>query len=341
MKLATYKDGSRDGQLIVVSRDLTTAHYATGIANRLQQVLDDWNFHSPQLQDLYDLLNRVADGTASASKARHAFPFDPQQCMAPLPRAYQWADGSAYINHVELVRQARGAQVPASFYTDPLMYQGGSDDFLGPCDAVVCVSEADGIDFEAELAVITGDVRMGASPAQALDGIRLVMLANDVSLRKLIPAELAKGFGFLQSKPATAFSPVAVTLDELGAAWDQGRLHLTLQSTWNGRKVGLCEAGPEMTFHFGQLIAHLCKTRNVRAGAIIGSGTVSNKDWSHGYSCIAEKCAIETIQDGQPATEFMKYGDTIRIEMKGLDGQSLFGAIEQEIVPLEKTATTR
>ena len=341
MKLATYKDGSRDGQLIVVSRDLTTAHYATGIANRLQQVLDDWNFISPQLQDLYDALNRVADGTSSASKARHAFPFDPKQCMAPLPRAYQWADGSAYINHVELVRQARGAQVPASFYTDPLMYQGGSDDFLGPCDAVVCVSEADGIDFEAELAVITGDVRMGATPAQALDGIRLVMLANDVSLRQLIPAELAKGFGFLQGKPATAFSPVAVTLDELGAAWDQGRLHLTLQSTWNGRKVGLCEAGPEMTFHFGQLIAHLCKTRNVRAGAIIGSGTVSNKDWSHGYSCIAEKRAIETIQDGQPGTEFMKYGDTIRIEMKGLDGQSLFGAIEQEIVPLEKTATTR
>ncbi|MDO8251453.1 MAG: fumarylacetoacetate hydrolase family protein, partial [Rhodoferax sp.] len=248
-------------------------------------------------------------------------------------------------NHVELVRKARGAEVPASFYTDPLMYQGGSDDFVGPCDDVVCASEAFGIDFEAEVAVITGDVRMGATPEQALDGIRLLMLANDVSLRNLIPAELAKGFGFLQSKPATAFSPVAVTLDELAfngdSAWDKGRVHLTLQSTWNGRKVGMCEAGAEMTFHFGQLIAHLCKTRNVRAGAIIGSGTVSNKDWSHGYSCIAEKRAIETIQDGKPLTEFMKYGDTIRIEMKGRDGQSLFGAIEQEIVPLEEAVTTR
>jgi fumarylacetoacetate (FAA) hydrolase len=332
MKLATYKDGSRDGQLVVVSRDLSTAHYATGIANRLQQVLDDWNFYSPQLQDLYFLLN--------GGKTRHAFPFDPKRCMAPLPRAYQWADGSAYINHVELVRKARGADVPASFYTDPLMYQGGSDDFLGPCDDVVCSSEAFGIDFEAEVAVITGDVRMGASPEQALDGIRLVMLGNDVSLRNLIPAELAKGFGFVQGKPATAFSPVAVTLDEFASsgdnAWDKGRLNLTLQSTWNGRKVGMCEAGPEMTFHFGQLISHLCKTRNVRAGSIIGSGTVSNKDWSHGYSCIAEKRAIETLQDGKPATEFMKYGDTIRIEMKGRDGQSVFGAIEQEIVPVDE-----
>ncbi|MDO8700014.1 MAG: fumarylacetoacetate hydrolase family protein [Rhodoferax sp.] len=332
MKLATYKDGSRDGQLVVVSRDLSTAHYATGIASTMQQVLDDWNFISPQLQDLYETLNRAAEGSSSASRARHAFPFDPKQCMAPLPRAYQWADGSAYINHVELVRKARDSEVPASFYTDPLMYQGGSDDFIGPCDDVVCASEAFGIDFEAEVAVITGDVRMGATPEQALDGIRLVMLANDVSLRNLIPAELAKGFGFLQSKPATAFSPVAVTLDELGESWDKGRLHLTLQSTWNGRKVGMCDAGPEMTFHFGQLIAHICKTRNVRAGSIIGSGTVSNKDWTHGYSCIAEKRAIETIQDGKPATEFMKYGDTIRLEMKGRDGLSMFGTIEQEIV---------
>ena len=331
MKLATYKDGSRDGQLVVVSRDLATAHYATGVANKLQQVLDDWNFMSPQLQDLSDTLN--------SGRARHAFPFDARQCMAPLPRAYQWADGSAYLNHVELVRKARGAEVPASFYTDPLMYQGGSDDFLGPCDNIVCANEAFGIDFEAEVAVITGDVRMGVSPEQALDGIRLLMLANDVSLRNLIPAELGKGFGFVQSKPATAFSPVAVTLDELifngVSAWDKGRLNLTLQSTWNGRKVGLCEAGPEMTFHFGQLIAHLCKTRHVRAGSIMGSGTVSNKDWSHGYSCIAEKRAIETIQDGKPLTEFMKYGDTIRIEMKGGDGLSVFGAIEQEVVPLD------
>ena len=332
MKLATIKDGSRDGQLLVVSRDLSTAHYATGIADRLQQVLDDWNFLSPQLQDLYD--------TLCQGKARHAFAFDPRQCLAPLPRAYQWADGSAYINHVELVRAARNAEVPPSFYTDPLMYQGGSDDFLGPCDTVVCRSEEFGIDFEAELAVVTADVPMGATPERALDGIRLVMLANDVSLRNLIPNELAKGFGFFQSKPATAFSPVAVTLDELGGAWDKGRLHLTLQSTWNGRKVGMCDAGPEMTFHFGQLIAHICKTRNVRAGSIVGSGTVSNKgvtangrtEWPKGYSCIAEKRAIETIQDGKPSTDFMKFGDTIRIEMKGRDGQSIFGAIDQQIV---------
>ena len=327
MKLATYKDGSRDGQLVVVSRDLSTAHYATGIASKLQEVLDDWNFMSPQLQDLYETLNN--------GKARHAFPFEPAQCMAPLPRAYQWADGSAFINHVELVRAARKSEVPETFYTDPLMYQGGSDDFIGPRDDVVVASEAFGIDFEAEIAVVTADVGMGTTPDQAIDGIRLVMLANDVSLRNLIPAELAKGFGFFQSKPATAFSPVAVTIDELGDAWQGGRLHMTLQSTWNGRKVGMCEAGPEMTFHFGQLIAHICKTRNVRAGSVIGSGTVSNKDWTHGYSCIAEKRAIETIEGGKPVTEFMKFGDTIRIEAKGKDGQSVFGAIEQKVAALQ------
>ena len=331
MKLATYKDGSRDGQLVVVSRDLSSAHYATAIADRMQQVLDDWNFLSPQLQDLSDSLN--------FGKARHAFPFDPRQCMAPLPRAYQWADGSAYLNHVELVRAARKATVPESFYTDPLMYQGVSDDMLGPCDDVVCTSADFGIDFEAEVVVVTGDVPMGSSPERALEAIRLVALANDVSLRNLIPDELAKGFGFVQSKPATAFSPVAVTLDELGESWDKGRLHLTLQSTWNGRKVGMCEAGAEMTFHFGQLIAHLCRTRNVRAGSIVGAGTVSNKgvevngrmEWPKGYSCIAEKRAIETIQDGQPSTAYMKFGDTIRIEVKGRDGQSVFGAIDQQI----------
>ena len=220
------------------------------------------------------------------------------------------------------------------------MYQGGSDDFIGPCDDVVVPSEAMGIDFEAEIAVITGDVKMGTTADQALDGIRLVMIANDVSLRNLIPAELAKGFGFFQSKPATAFGPVAVTLDELGDAWDHGRVNLTVQSTWNGRKVGMCDAGPEMTFHFGQLIAHVAKTRNLRAGSIIGSGTVSNKgvtdangrtEWPKGYSCIAEKRCIETIQDGKPSTEFMKFGDTIRIEIKGKDGASIFGAIDQSI----------
>lgn len=331
MKLATYKDGSRDGQLVVVSRDLSTAHYATGIAARLQQVLDDWNFLSPQLQDLYETLNQ--------GKARHAFPFDPAQCMAPLPRAYQWADGSAYINHVELVRLARNSTVPENYYTEPLMYQGGSDDFLGPREDAPFPTEDWGIDFEAEVAVVTGDVPMGSSPEQALDGIRLLMLANDWSLRHLIPDELAKGFGFFQSKPATAFSPVAVTPDELGDAWQGGKVHLTLQSQWNGRTVGMCEAGQEMTFHFGQLIAHICKTRNVRAGSIVGSGTVSNravekdgkKEWVKGYSCIAEKRAIETIQDGKPATDYMKFGDSIRIEMKGKDGQSVFGAIEQKV----------
>ena len=335
MKLATYKDGSRDGQLVVVSRDLTTAHYASGIATKLQQVLDDWNFLSPQLQDLSQTLNQ--------GKARHAFPFDPKLCMAPLPRAYQWADGSAYMNHVELVRASRNSEVPANFYEDPLMYQGGSDDFLGPCDPVVCPSTDYGIDFEAEVAVITGDVPMQVSPEQALDSIRLVMIANDVSLRRLIPNELAKNFGFLQGKPATAFSPVAVTLDELGDAWEQGRLHLSMRVDWNGKRVGMCEAGPEMTFHFGQLIAHLCKTRNVRAGSIIGSGTVSNKavevdgrkDWPKGYSCIAEKRAIETILDGKASTDFMQFGDTVRIEMKGRDGQSVFGAIDQTIAPLK------
>ena len=336
MKLATYKDGSRDGQLVVVSRDLSTAHYATGIANKMQQALDDWGFIAPQLVDLYETLNQ--------GKARHAFPFDPAMCMAPLPRAYQWADGSAYINHVELVRAARDALVPESFYKDPLMYQGGSDDFIGAQDDVLCASEDFGIDFEAEITVITADVPMQSTPDEALEGIRLVMLANDVSLRNLIANELGKGFGFLQSKPATAFSPVAVTLDELGDAWENGRLNLTVQSTWNGRKVGMCEAGPEMTFHFGQLIAHICKTRNVRAGSVVGSGTVSNqgvevkgkKEWPKGYSCIAEKRAIETILDGKPSTEFMKYGDTIRIEAKGTDGQSVFGAIDQKIAPLQK-----
>jgi len=331
MKLATYKDGSRDGQLVVVSHDLATGHYASGIATRLQQVLDDWNFLSPQLEDLATSLDH--------GKARHAFPFEPGRCMAPLPRAYQWADGSAFVNHVELVRRARNAEMPATFWTDPLMYQGGSDDFIGPNDDILAASEDWGIDFEAEVAVITGDVAMGTSAEAAIESIRLVMLANDVSLRNLIPAELAKGFGFFQSKPATAFSPVAVTPDELGEAWQGGRVHLTLQSSWNGRKVGMCDAGEEMTFHFGELIAHIAKTRNVRAGSIVGSGTVSNKgvekggrmEWPKGYSCIAEKRCIETIQDGQPSTEFMKYGDTIRIEMKGRDGQSVFGAIDQEV----------
>ncbi|HOX88288.1 MAG TPA: fumarylacetoacetate hydrolase family protein [Burkholderiaceae bacterium] len=326
MKLATLKDGSRDGQLIVVSRDLTTAHLATGIAGRLQAVLDDWSFLAPQLEDLYSTLNE--------GRARHAFAFDARRCMAPLPRAYQWADGSAYVNHVELVRKARGAEMPASFWTDPLMYQGGSDDLLGPCDDIVCPSEDHGIDFEGEVAVITGDVAMGAGPAQAAAGIRLLMLVNDVSLRNLIPAELAKGFGFFQSKPATAFSPVAVTPDELGESWRGAKLHRPLMVHWNGRKVGEPDAGADMTFDFGQLVAHICKTRNVRAGSIVGSGTVSNLERSRGYACIAEQRSLETIEHGAPRTEFMRYGDTVRIEMLDERGASIFGAIEQRVAPL-------
>ena len=334
MTLATYKDGTRDGQLVVVSKDLSQAHYASHIASKMQQVLDDWNFISPQLEDLYQTLN--------SGRARHCFPFDTKMCMAPLPRAYQWADGSAYINHVELVRAARHAEVPESFYTDPLIYQGGSDDFIGPNDPVRCPSEEHGIDFEGELAVVTSDVSMQTDAIDAVSSVRLIMLANDVSLRNLIPQELSKGFGFFQSKPATAFSPVAVTPDELGDAWKKGRVHLTLTCTWNGRRVGMCEAGPEMTFGFGELIAHAAKTRNIRAGSVFGSGTISNKavekngkkDWPKGYSCIAEKRAMESILNGEPSTPFMSYGDTVRIEMKGLDGQSVFGAIDQRIAPL-------
>ena len=326
MKLATYHDGSRDGQLVVVSRDLATAHYASGIATRLQQVLDDWNFLSPQLQELSQTLNH--------GKARHAFAFEPRQCMAPLPRAYQWADGSVYLNHVALVREACGAAMPERMTTEPLMYQGASDDFCGPCDDIVCVSEDHGIDFGGELAVITGDVPMGTPADDALEGVRLLMLANGVSLRHLMAAEGANGFGFVQGKPTTAFGPVAVTPDELGAAWQGGRVHLNLECVWNGKRVGLCDAGEDMRFHFGQLIAHRAKTRNVRAGSIVGSGVVSNPDSSRGHACIAEKRALETIASGTPKTAFMNFGDTVRMEMKGLDGTSVFGAIEQRVVQL-------
>jgi fumarylacetoacetate (FAA) hydrolase len=328
MKLATLRDGSRDGQLIVVSRDLTQAHLASAIAGRLQQVLDDWSFLAPQLADLYQTLNE--------GRARHAFAFDPRQCMAPLPRAYQWADGSAYVNHVELVRKARGAEMPESFWTDPLMYQGGSDDLLGPCDDIVCPNEDWGIDFEAEVAVVVDDVPMGTGADEAGGHIRLLMLANDVSLRNLIPAELAKGFGFFQSKPATAFSPVAVTPEELGQAWDGQRLHGPLLVHRNGVQVGCADAGVDMVFGFPQLIAHICKTRNARAGSIVGSGTVSNKDPAKGHSCIAEQRAREMIACGAASTPFMKYGETVRIEMFDALGASIFGAIEQQVAPPPK-----
>jgi len=322
MKLATLKDGTRDGQLMVVSRDLKTAQLADGIARTLQRALDDWTFISPQLDAIYQELNRGG--------GRRSFDFEPQNCMAPLPRAFQWADGSAYVNHVELVRKARGAELPASFLDEPLMYQGGSDDFLGPNDDIVLAHEEWGIDFEAEVCVITDDVPMGATADQAHQRIRLLMLANDVSLRNLIPEELAKGFGFLQSKPATSFSPVAVTPDELGDAWKGGKVHLPLLSTWNEKVVGKPHAGVDMVFNFPQLIAHLAKSRNVRAGSIIGSGTVSNKDARRGYSCIAEQRCLEMIATGAPVTPFMAFGDTIRIEMLD-DGKSVFGAIAQTV----------
>jgi fumarylacetoacetate (FAA) hydrolase len=326
MKLATYKDGSRDGQLLVVSRDLHSAHFATGIATRMQQLLDDWNFLSPQLEDLYQTLNQ--------GKARHAFAFEPQRCMAPLPRAYQWADGSAFPNHIELLSRARGAEAPADFMTDPRVYQGGSDDLLGPHDDAVFADTAWGIDFEAELAVVTGDVAIGTGADAALDGVRLLLLANDWSLRHLVPGELAKSFGFLQSKPATAFAPVAVTPDELGAAWQGGRVHLPVDVAWNGRSVAHIDAGAEMALHFGQLIAHLARTRRLRAGSIVGSGTVSQRDAAAGYGCIAEKRAREIIDAGSATTDYMAFGDTLRIEVSGADGSSVFGAIDQRVAPL-------
>ncbi|SAL26116.1 fumarylacetoacetate (FAA) hydrolase [Caballeronia peredens] len=324
MKLATLKDGTRDGQLVVVSRDLRTAAIADGIVSTLQRALDDWTFYAPQLMDVYEALN--------LGRARNPFPFDPKACMAPLPRAFQWADGSAYVNHVELVRRARNADMPPEFWTDPLMYQGGSDDFIGATDDIVCATESYGIDFEAEVAVITTDVPMAATPDEALRSVRLLMLANDVSLRNLIPAELAKGFGFFQSKPATAFSPVAVTPDELGDAWREGRVHRPMVVHWNGKKVGQPNCGVDMVFHFGQLIAHAAKTRNLRAGAIVGSGTISNKDATRGYCCIAEKRCLETIEHGAPQTPFMQFGDSVKIEMFDEEGKSVFGAIDQAVV---------
>jgi fumarylacetoacetate (FAA) hydrolase len=333
MKLATYKDGTRDGQLVVVSRDLSTAHYATGIATRMQQALDDWGFIAPQLQDLYEILNN--------GKARHAFPFDPALCMAPLPRAFQWVDGSAYLSHVTTVRTALDIDLPNdTLETELLMSQGSGDSFVGAHADIHCTNEAMGLDFEAEMAVITGDVPMGASADDALEAVRLVALVNDVSLRMVAKNELPKGLGYVQSKPATAFGPVAVTLDELGDAWDNGRVRLTVQSAVNGRKVGMCDAGADMAFHFGQLIAHVSKTRPVRAGAVIGSGAVSNapienngkQEWPKGASCLMEKRAIEMLLDGKASTEYLKSGDNVRIEVKGKDGQSVFGAIDQTVV---------
>ena len=332
MKLATLKDG-RNGRLVVVSRDLSRQLDASAVAETLQSALDDWSNTKPRLEEL------------AASVESEGEAFDQSACASPLPRAYQWADGSAYVNHVELVRKARGAKMPESFWTDPLMYQGGSDTFLAPRDDIAMADEAWGIDFEAEVAVITGDVPMGVSVENAGKHIQLLMLVNDVSLRGLIPGELGKGFGFFQSKPSSAFSPVAVTPDELGDAWHDNKVHLPLLSNFNDSPFGKPEAGIDMTFDFGQLIAHAAKSRPLSAGTIIGSGTVSNKldggpgkpisEGGVGYSCIAEIRTIETIQSGSASTSFMKYGDRIRIEMRDADDKSIFGAIEQTVVPYD------
>ena len=336
MKLATLKAGGRDGTLLVVSRNLRLCRPVPAIARTLQAALDDWERVAPQLNDVYAALN-----SGSATESTDAQPFNQAQCHSPLPRAYQWADGSAYLNHVELVRKARNSEVPASFWSDPLMYQGGSDSFVGPRDPIYALSEDWGIDLEAEVAVITGDVPMGASAAECERAIRLVMLVNDVSLRNLIPAELAKGFGFFQSKPASAFSPVAVTPNELGNAWRGNKVHLPLLVELNRKAFGKPNAGEDMSFDFSQLMAHVAKTRELEAGSIIGSGTVSNKqgglhgssieNGGVGYCCLAEVRMYETIERGAPKTGFLKFGDSVRIEMRDAGGDSIFGAIEQTV----------
>ena len=322
MKLASLA-GGRDGRLAVVSGDLTRAAFATGIAATLQEALDDWAAVAPALA------KRAIDLEAGRADA---FPFDVQQCLAPLPRAHHWVDGSAYVNHVELVRKARGATMPESFWTDPLVYQGGSDDLLPPA-ADAPFADADwGIDLEGEVAVVTDDVPMGTDARKARGHIKLLMLVNDWSLRNLIPEELAKGFGFYQSKPATAFSPVAVTPDELGPAWKDAKVHLPLTVHLNGEMFGRPNAGDDMTFDFGQLIAHATRTRRLGAGAIVGSGTVSNYDRSLGSTCLAERRMLETLARGKPMTPFLSFGDRVRIEMFDPTGRSIFGAIDQRVV---------
>lgn len=323
MKLATLNQGGRDGTLVVVNRDLSRYVSVPEIARTMQQALDDWKTTAPQLQRTYELLN--------AGEVADARPFEPALCHSPLPRAYQWADGSGYVNHVELVRKARGAEMPKEFWVEPLMYQAGSDSFVGPTAPILAADEAWGIDFEAELAVITDDVPMGTSAQAAGAHIQLLMLVNDVSLRNLIPAELAKGFGFLQSKPATSFSPVAVTPDELCDAWHDGKVHLPLVIHHNGELFGRPNAGIDMTFNFASMVAHVAKTRELEAGSIVGAGTVSNVDRSTGSGCLAEKRCIETIADGSPTTPYMHFGDRVRIEMFDANNKSIFGAIDQVV----------
>jgi fumarylacetoacetate (FAA) hydrolase len=325
MKLASLRRGGRDGRLVIVSRDLSRCLPVPGIAPTLQAALDDWAALAPRL------LARAAVLESQPGNA-DVMPFDPAQCAAPLPRAFHWVDGSAYVNHVELVRKARGAEMPASFWTDPLVYQGGSDDLLGARDDVPFGDAAWGIDLEAEIAVITDDVPMATSATAAAPHIKLLALVNDWSLRNLIPGELAKGFGFYQSKPATAFSPVAVTPDELGSAWRDGKVHLPLRSRINGKEFGHPDAGTDMTFSFAQLIAHVTKTRRLVAGSIVGSGTVSNYDRSLGASCIAEKRMLEQLEQGAPRTSFLQFGDRVSIEMIGADGHNIFGTLDNRVV---------
>lgn len=331
MKLATLNNGKRDGALVVVSRDLSRAVRVPHLAATLQAALDEWAELAPKLTAVYQQLN---DGACA-----DAFPFDETACLSPLPRAYQWADGSAYVNHVELVRKARGAEMPESFWHDPLMYQGGSDSFLPPRGTIPMGSEEWGIDFESEIAVITDDVPMGTSPQAAAGHIKLLMLVNDVSLRNLIPGELAKGFGFFQSKPSSSFSPLAITPDELGDDWRDGKVHLPLETHLNGALFGAPDAGVDMTFNFYELIAHAAKTRPLGAGCIIGSGTVSNYDRSRGSSCLAELRMLEIIESGQATTPFLRFGDTVSIAMQDRNGMSLFGTILHRVTPADASQT--
>lgn len=338
MKLATYDNGTRDGQLMVVSRELSRCLNVSNLVPTMQALLDEWDKHAFQLQAMYVTMNQACE----IGNADDYLLFEQTKCLSPLPRAYHWADGSAYVNHVELVRRARGAEIPESFWVDPLMYQGGSDTFLAPRQNIPLADSNWGLDFEAEVAVITKDLHAGASHRQAQESICLMMLVNDVSLRNLIPNELAKGFGFYQSKPSSAFSPVAVTPDELGLAWQGNKVHLPLRSYYNQALFGYPNAGQDMTFDFATLVTHAAKSRALCTGTIIGSGTVSNKQDTDfgssieqggvGYSCIAELRMIETISSGSPSTEFMKIGDTVAIEMLDENGDSIFGRIEQEVV---------
>ncbi|MCC6998099.1 MAG: fumarylacetoacetate hydrolase family protein [Deltaproteobacteria bacterium] len=323
MKLATLRDGTRDGALIVVRRDGAVAVSAREIAPTLQAALDDWERAAPELGKLAALLEA---GQVAGE------PVEARRLMAPLPRAYEWVDGSAYLNHVRLVRKARGAEPPPTLETDPLIYQGGSGDLLGPTEEIVLHDAAWGLDFESEVAVILGDTPLGVTAADAARHVRLLVLVNDITLRNLVPGELAKGFGFFQSKPATALSPLAITPDELGAAWQDARVHLRLRTTYNGQLVGDCDAGPEMHFSFADLIAHIARTRRFTAGTLLGSGTVSNADRARGISCLAERRMIETLEAGAPVTPFMRVGDRVHIEMRDGGGRSLFGAIDQKVV---------